>query len=66
MIKCLQVNRSEPFYRAFKSGYEGELFRMNITCTMLNTGIGCLFFKLAGTADVTRGQEKTYKLSDTN
>ena len=34
--------------------YEGELYRMNISCEG-NLNIDCVFFKLNGTTDLTGG-----------
>ena len=34
--------------------YDGEVFRMNIVCDA-NTNVDCVFFKLNGTADLTKG-----------
>ena len=41
-----------------RTDYDGEVFRMNIVCDA-NTNVDCVFFKLNGTTDLTRGIQLT-------
>lgn len=52
MFFLSQVNYSELAYE--RSDYDGEVYRIDMMCDS-NTAVDCVFIKLNGVADLTRG-----------
>ena len=57
-IIVAQVNSLALAY--MRKEYDGEVYCMNLTCN--NILVDCVFFKLNGTTDLTKGLIRTYYL----
>ena len=56
MTSALQVEEGQLAYD--RADYDGELYRMNVSCDDVVTTEGCLFFKLLSDLAATIGNGK--------